>query len=165
MVFVGKSPRSLEKEMATHSSILAWRIPRTEEPGQLQSMGSQRVGHNWACKYSHTHTHTPRHLAQTSLGLSKLFVNHAFPNSVPHSHLKQNRSLHGAFHLNVSYLKKAPLSFPPCYSSVPQTGKNLSAMQETRVRSLYCVDPLEKGMANHSSLLAWRIPWKRILAG
>ena len=36
----------LEKGMATHSRILAWRIPRTEEPGGLQSMGSQRVGHN-----------------------------------------------------------------------------------------------------------------------
>ena len=36
----------LEKEMATHSSILAWEIPRTEEPGELQSMGSQRVRHN-----------------------------------------------------------------------------------------------------------------------
>ena len=36
----------LEKEMATHSSILAWRIPRTEEPGGLQSMGSHRVGHD-----------------------------------------------------------------------------------------------------------------------
>ena len=36
----------LEKEMATHSSILAWRIPWTEEPGGLQSMGSQRVGHD-----------------------------------------------------------------------------------------------------------------------
>ena len=34
----------LEKEMATHSSILAWRIPWTEEPGRLQSMGLQRVG-------------------------------------------------------------------------------------------------------------------------
>ena len=34
----------LEKEMATHSSILAWRIPWTEEPGGVQSMGSQRVG-------------------------------------------------------------------------------------------------------------------------
>ena len=34
----------LEKEMATHSSILAWRIPGTEEPGRLESMGSQRVG-------------------------------------------------------------------------------------------------------------------------
>ena len=38
----------LEKEMATHSSILAWRIPWTEEPGGLQFMGSQRVGHNLA---------------------------------------------------------------------------------------------------------------------
>ena len=36
----------LEKEMATHSSILTWRIPGTEEPGRLQSMGSQRVGHD-----------------------------------------------------------------------------------------------------------------------
>ena len=40
------SERSLEKETATHSSILAWRIPWTEEHGGLQSMGSQRVGHN-----------------------------------------------------------------------------------------------------------------------
>ena len=37
----------LEKEMATHSRILAWRIPWTEEPGGLQSMRSQRVGHDW----------------------------------------------------------------------------------------------------------------------
>ena len=36
----------LEEEMATHSSILAWRIPWTEEPGVLQSMGSHRVGHD-----------------------------------------------------------------------------------------------------------------------
>ena len=38
---------SLEKEMATHSSIPAWRIPWTEEPGELQSVGSQRVRHDW----------------------------------------------------------------------------------------------------------------------
>ena len=36
----------LEKEMATHSSILAWKIPWMEEPGRLQSMGSQTIGHN-----------------------------------------------------------------------------------------------------------------------
>ena len=41
---VGEDP--LEKEMATHSSILAWRIPWTEEPGRLQSMGSQKGGHD-----------------------------------------------------------------------------------------------------------------------
>ena len=39
---------ALEKEMATHSSILAWRIPGTEEPGGLPSMGSHRVGHDWS---------------------------------------------------------------------------------------------------------------------
>ena len=38
----------LEKEMATHSSSLAWKIPWTEKPGRLQSVGSQRVGHDWA---------------------------------------------------------------------------------------------------------------------
>ena len=40
----------LEKEMATHSSILAWKIPWTEGPGGLQSMGSQRVGHSLVTK-------------------------------------------------------------------------------------------------------------------
>ena len=39
----------------THSSILAWRIPWAEEPGKLQSIGSQRVGHDWS-KLAHTHT-------------------------------------------------------------------------------------------------------------
>ena len=42
----------LEKEMATHSSTLAWKIPWTEKPGRQQSMGSQRVGHNWATSFS-----------------------------------------------------------------------------------------------------------------
>ena len=46
---LGSSPglgRSLEKEMAIHSSNVAWKIPWTEEPATLQSMGSQRVGHD-----------------------------------------------------------------------------------------------------------------------
>ena len=43
-VFAEEDP--LEKAMATHSSTLAWKIPWTEEPGRLQSMGSQRVRHN-----------------------------------------------------------------------------------------------------------------------
>ena len=44
-------------------------------------------------------------------------------------------------------------------SQVAQMVKNLSAMWETQVRSLGQEDPLEKGMATHSSILAWRIPW------
>ena len=46
----------LEEGMATHSSILAWRIPLTEEPGRLQSMGSQNVRHVWVTKHAWTAT-------------------------------------------------------------------------------------------------------------
>ena len=42
---------------------------------------------------------------------------------------------------------------------VTRTGKNLPTVRETRVRSLSREDPLEKGMATHSSILAWKIPW------
>ena len=41
----------VKKEMATHSSILAWRIPWTEDPGGLQSMSLQTVGHNWVTEH------------------------------------------------------------------------------------------------------------------
>ena len=41
----------LEKEVATHSSILAWKIPWTEEPGRLQSSGYQRVKHDWVTNF------------------------------------------------------------------------------------------------------------------
>ena len=50
----------LKKEMATHSSTLAWKIPWTEEPGMLQSMGSQRVGHNWVTSLSLSYFNTER---------------------------------------------------------------------------------------------------------
>ena len=46
----------VEKEMATHSSTLAWRIPWTEEPGWLQSTGSQRIGHDGATSLTHSLT-------------------------------------------------------------------------------------------------------------
>ena len=49
--FLGRED-PLEKEMAIHSSTLAWKIPWTEEPDRLESMGSQRVGHDWATSLS-----------------------------------------------------------------------------------------------------------------
>ena len=55
----------LEKEMATHSSVLAWKIPWTEEPGGLQSIESQRVGHDWA----------PKTFTFTSIKLKKIKTN------------------------------------------------------------------------------------------
>ena len=93
-----------------HSSIFAWRIPWTKEPGRLQSMGSQRVRHNW------------RDLACFSF----------------------NKIV-------------APLS--SWAFLVVQLVKNPCAIWETWVRSLGWEDPLEKGKAIDSSVLAWRIPW------
>ena len=52
----------LEKEMATHSRIIAWKIPRTEEPGGVQSMGLQRVGHNCATNFHFTYIGHPTNL-------------------------------------------------------------------------------------------------------
>ena len=43
----------LEEGLATHSNILAWKVPWTEEPGGLQSMGSQRAGHDWVTEHTH----------------------------------------------------------------------------------------------------------------
>ena len=51
----------LVKRMVSYSSILAWKIPWIEEPGGLQSMGPQTVGHDWATN-THTHTHTYTHI-------------------------------------------------------------------------------------------------------
>ena len=50
VIILASIDSELEKEMAAHSSILAWKIPWTEEPGGLQFMGSQRVRHDWATK-------------------------------------------------------------------------------------------------------------------
>ena len=54
----------LEKGMATHSRILVWRIPWTEEPGGLQSVGSQRVGHDSVTDIQHTHIQVLREVLQ-----------------------------------------------------------------------------------------------------
>ena len=65
----------LEKEMATHCSILAWRISWTEEPGVLQSIGSHRVGHDWsdlACMQRRKRQPTPVFLPGKSYGQSCL---------------------------------------------------------------------------------------------
>ena len=66
----------LEKGTATHPSILAWRIPWTERPGRLQSIGSQRVGHNWATFTSLTPPCTQVHKTKFP------FYNHS---ALPHS--------------------------------------------------------------------------------
>ena len=64
----------LEEEMATHSSILSWRIPWTEEPVGLQSMGSQTVGHNWATDHAHITKLDPVKSTDQSLGDDLCYV-------------------------------------------------------------------------------------------
>ena len=63
----------LEKGMATHSSILTWRIPWKEEPGRLLSMGSQRVRHDWACTYNFSNFHIYVLIYGICFSLSDLF--------------------------------------------------------------------------------------------
>ena len=89
---------SLEKEMTTHSSVLAWRIPGTVEPGGLPSMGSYRVGHNWsdlaaAAELAQTHVHQASDAIQSSHPLlsaspptCNLFQHHGLFQWVSSSH-------------------------------------------------------------------------------
>ena len=114
---------SLEEGTATHSSILAWRIPRTEEPGRLQSTGSQRVGHDWVTK---TFTFI------CLLVWRQHIWNFWSPEKTYKDWFLKYRIRSGSI-----------------------IGK---AMQEMGFQSLGREDPLEKEMATHSRILAWRIP-------
>ena len=100
--------------MAPHSNTLAWKIPWLEEPGRLQSMGSQRVGHDCANSL----------WLWLSLWQILYYINQTVGASL-----------------------------------VGEWVKNPPAMQETWILYLGQEDPLEKGMATHSNILFWRIPW------
>ena len=71
MSLLFKMLSKMEKEMTTHSSTLAWEIPCIEEPGRLQSMGSQRVGHNWATS---RHIKSALYLGYVIRSMSREFV-------------------------------------------------------------------------------------------
>ena len=75
-----------EKGMATHSSVLAWRIPWTEEPGELQSIESQRIGHDWVTN-THTHTHTHTHTYLQDLIMCSIFQTHLITETLSTKHL------------------------------------------------------------------------------
>ena len=177
--------------MATHSNALAWKIPWTEKSGRLQSMGSQRVGHDWVtslslftftlwrrkwqptpvflpgesqgwrslvgcrlwgCTGSDTTEATWQQQQQQQLSywaslIAQLVIGNAGdPGSIPGSGRSAGEG------------KGYPLQYSWA-SLVAQLVKNQPAMWETWVRSLGWEDPLEKGKASHSSLLAQRIPW------
>ena len=106
---------ALEKEMATPSSVLAWRIPGTEEPGGLPSMGSHRVGHDW------------RDLAAVAVDG-----------------------------------KESACNAEDQIQSLDQEDSLVSARISLKVPDLVWSrkeDSLKKGIAAHSSIPEWRIPW------
>ena len=193
-----------------HSSILAWRIPWTEEPGGLQFTGSQNQ--TWQ---SDSHFHIRQVLAQVARAEGSLPMSLAIGEGVlvslcvPPSgswtfyacdirfscacslYTSSNWDLFPQPPRNIEKKKEAApdrsvgkestcnagdpcliagsgrssgggIGYPLQYSwasLVAQLVKNLPAMRETWVWSLDWEDPLEKGKATHSSILAWRIPW------
>ena len=133
--------------MVTHSSTLAWKIPWTEEPGRLQSMGSVRVRHDWATSLSlFPFMHWRRKWQFTPVFL---------PGESQEQGSLVGCHLWGRTELDITEVtwqqQKASL--------MAQAVKCLPAVPETRVWSLSQEDPLEKEMATHSSTLVWKIPW------
>ena len=121
--------------MATRSSILAWRIPRTEEPGEPQHVGLRRAGHDWAANPS---LQIERGTQTESKGLGNLWI-FCFPSAYKSCIYTLQQSIRT--------------------SQVAQMVKSLPTIWETWVRSLGWEDPLEKEMATHSSILAWKTSW------
>ena len=116
----------------------------------LQSMGSQRVGHNLVTEqqqFKNIYTELIRVMGFPDSSVGKEFTcNAGDPSSVPESGRSPVEGI--GYPLQYSWA-----------SLVAQLVKNLPAMRETWVRSLDLEDPLEKGKATHSSILAWRISW------
>ena len=148
--------------MATHSSILAWRILWTQEPSGLQFMGSQRIRHDSATEHTHMEAEAQdrgpcrfgffsgRRLSFCAVTWSSLCACAPGASLCPTFCFLQGHQ---------SDKIKAQTQLTPWAPLVAHMAKNPPLMLETWVRSLPWEDPLEKGMATHSSILAWKIPW------
>ena len=142
------------KAMATHSHSLAWEIPWTEEPGQLQAMGPQTVGPNWATEHTHIHTHSIKLLIVHII----YYKGKGEKGNVWNSpYLLWNISEKFTFislltSFSLKFFKMRWLILGNKASQMALWVENLLAMQETWVWPLGW-DPLEEGMAVH-----WRIP-------
>ena len=132
-----------EKAMTPHSSTLAWKIPWMEEPGRLQSMGSLESDMTERLHF---------HFSPSCIGEGN-------GNPLQCSCLENPRdggawwaAVYGAAQSRTRLKRLSS-------SSSSRLSWNLPVMQETWVWFLGWKDPLEKEMATHSSILAWRIPW------
>ena len=162
--------------MATHSSVLAWRIPGTGEPGGLPSMGSHRVGHDWsglaaaaAVQWVSVRRRHARWLifclwppggasynSEQRLGGFHEMVGVAV-RSVPHSSPPST-----IWHPKGKYLKQQNYYISSNSWQIFPGGsavKSWPANTGDTVPSLVQEDPLENEMATCSSVLAWEIPW------
>ena len=162
---------ALEKEMATHSSVFAWRIPGTGEPGGLPSMGSHRVGNDWsdfaAAAVQHSRiifTFRP----QSKFYLVYFYQLFSLPLLLPFPNLPHDTQCSGSPASYIGHFSSGVLFRPTELgtSNISYLGaslvalmvKNFAAVWEIQVWSLGQEDTLEKGMATHSSIFAWRIP-------
>ena len=135
----------LEKEMATHSSIHAWRIPWTEDPGGLQSTGLQRVRHDWS-DLAHAHSN---HINQSNHFLGLSFIR-AGPRA-------------GCWDGLLPDLGAAHSSLPSTFILVIMVLAVhwLYWQNDNDVKKFWrcLLWDSEKAVAHHSSSLAWKIPW------
>ena len=149
--------------MATHSSTLAWKIPWTEEPGRLQSMGSLRVGHHWATKHS-THGISSSHVWMWELECKEDGVpkNWYFQTVVLEKTLESPLDSREIQPVNP---KENTLQYS-CLENPMGGGAWKAAVHGVTegwtwlshfTFTLY-FHALEKEMATHSSVLAWRVP-------
>ena len=109
----------MEKDMATHSSIPAWEIPWTEEPGELQSIYSQRVKHDWVTEHTQKHTHVP--LAENDKSVKRQVetqdASWRLPWELPCCHFSQSIGQIGHRDndfINGTGLRSSPLSGKDC---------------------------------------------------
>ena len=121
----------LAEGMATHSSILTWRIPWTEEPGGLQSIESPRVTHDWSdSAHTHTHTHTHLHFLTRFAAIHRQRANenenYTLPWSQKASHMRMKLLWRG-------YLPSGSCSKENTLSNLPSMGSRLLSFQEAHL--------------------------------
>ena len=146
----------LEEKMATHSGILAWKTPWTEDPGGLQSMGLQTIRHNWACtqrgfginivksncyykmNYKSLEGTDSALLIFSTIGLSRGPIGEGNGNPLQYSCLEN------------------PMDGGAWWAAVHGVAKSRTQLSDFTFT--FHFPALEEEMATHSSVLAWRIP-------
>ena len=142
----------LEKVMATNSNIFAWRVPRTEEPGGLQSMGSQRVRHDWS---NSTHTHIYIHysalkrkpvLTHATIWMGTLYeVKYA-------CHKKTNIVIYDSFYMNRQWSSSCKWKQLSCVRLF-SPGQNTGVGSHSLLQGIFPIQGLNTGLLHCRQIL------------